>query len=71
MTINHAMNNPKHKAKIEVMGMKIDGVKGQEYLQSLQEQEVAMKEVIDLFGWVRCSFIGYFYMRWGLGSCRI
>ena len=51
MTINHAMNNPEHKAKIEEMGMEIDGMNGEEYFQSLQEQEAAMKEVIDLFGW--------------------
>ena len=51
MAINHAMNNPEHKAKIEEMGMEIDGMNGEEYFQSLQEQEAAMKEVIDLFGW--------------------
>ncbi|MFJ8235781.1 hypothetical protein ACIQ34_08560 [Ureibacillus sp. NPDC094379] len=44
MAINHAMNNPEHKVKIEEMCMKIDGMKGEEYLQSLQEQEAAMKE---------------------------
>ncbi|RQW76014.1 hypothetical protein EBB45_00200 [Lysinibacillus composti] len=49
--IENAMNNPEHKAKIEEMGMKIDGMNGEEYLQSLQEQEAAMKGVIDLFGW--------------------
>ncbi|MFS0776695.1 tripartite tricarboxylate transporter substrate binding protein [Neobacillus sp. 3P2-tot-E-2] len=49
--MDKAMNNPEHIEKLAELGVEIHGIKGEEYMNYLKEQEASMIKLKSVFGW--------------------